>query len=249
MNNYEKLKKLYDQIDELLNNNITFSNEKFQAWYQECRRFLSNTYGADSVELGNFDFTRFQSMTFDKEESIRTCQNGLQVAKTNFKTLLDELSEEINSNNELNISDNKDKVFIVHGHDKGLKYQVSNLLRRIGLNPIILHEEENLGRTIIEKLEECSQNAYAAVILFTPDDIGRGQSEETASARGRQNVVFEAGFFIGLLGRKRTILIKSDKSVELPGDLDGMVYTEDMVEFKIAKELKAMGLPIDMNSL
>ena len=35
------------------------------------------------------------------------------------------------------------KVFIVHGHDGELKYNVSHWLQKGGLEPIILHETAN----------------------------------------------------------------------------------------------------------
>ena len=54
---------------------------------------------------------------------------------------------------------------------------------------------------------------------------------------------------MGLLGRRKTMLIVSDNKIELPGDLSGVVYSDDSNEYTIAKELKAMGLQIDMNSL
>ncbi len=60
---------------------------------------------------------------------------------------------------------------------------------------------------------------------------------------------FEAGYFMGLLGRNKTILIQSDSSIELPGDLSGVVYSDGASEFTIARELKAMGFNIDLNNL
>ena len=46
--------------------------------------------------------------------------------------------------------ENKD-VFIVHGHDGGLKNEVARFITNMGYNPIILHEQPNRGKTIIEK--------------------------------------------------------------------------------------------------
>lgn len=44
------------------------------------------------------------------------------------------------------------KVFIVHGHDS-LKTEVELFLTKLGLEPIILHKQANMGKTIIEKIE------------------------------------------------------------------------------------------------
>jgi Predicted nucleotide-binding protein containing TIR-like domain len=44
-------------------------------------------------------------------------------------------------------------IFIVHGHDGPAKIELALFLERAGLNPIILHQQPNAGRTIIEKFE------------------------------------------------------------------------------------------------
>ena len=53
----------------------------------------------------------------------------------------------------------------------------------------------------------------------------------------------------GLLGRENVILLVSDKKIELPGDLKGVVYEGDGINVNIAKELKSMGLDIDLNKV
>ena len=89
----------------------------------------------------------------------------------------------------------------------------------------------------------------AAIILFTPDDDGKAKKEEVLKSRARQNVVFEAGYFAGLLGRNRTILIISDDNIELPGDLSGIVYNKEFWQFKVIQELKKIGFDVDANKL
>lgn len=46
-----------------------------------------------------------------------------------------------------------DKIFIVHGHDNGLKMKLHDF-RKLKLTPIILHEQASEGETIIEKLSD-----------------------------------------------------------------------------------------------
>ena len=120
------------------------------------------------------------------------------------------------------------RIFIVHGHDGGLKNAAARFIESLGLEPVILHEQPDLGRTIIEKFEEESSAAFA-VVLATPDDKAESAGEpttaqsESKSRRARQNVIFELGFFIGRLGRKKAILI-TDPAVDLPSDLSGVIY-------------------------
>lgn len=42
------------------------------------------------------------------------------------------------------------KVFIVHGHDELMMNSVARFISKLDLEPIILHEQPNEGRTIIE---------------------------------------------------------------------------------------------------
>jgi predicted nucleotide-binding protein len=45
------------------------------------------------------------------------------------------------------------KVFVVHGHVEGAWESVARFLESLGFAPIILHEQANNGRTVIEKVE------------------------------------------------------------------------------------------------
>ncbi|MFW1825321.1 TIR domain-containing protein, partial [Acinetobacter baumannii] len=61
-----------------------------------------------------------------------------------------------------------------------------------------------------------------------PDDEGKAVREPVIKYRARQNVVFEHGFLTGLYGRERVVfLVKKDENIELPGDVSGVVYTDE----------------------
>lgn len=45
----------------------------------------------------------------------------------------------------------KNKIFIVHGHDELAKVEVARFVEKLGLEAIILHEQASSGNTIIEK--------------------------------------------------------------------------------------------------
>ena len=114
-------------------------------------------------------------------------------------------------------------VFVVHGRDTGTKELVSRFLKSLDVVPVILHEQSNKGRTIIEKFEQHA-NVEFAVVLLTPDDVGGLQADEaTLEPRARQNVIFEMGYFIGRLGRDRVCAITKD-GVEIPSDYSGVLY-------------------------
>lgn len=143
------------------------------------------------------------------------------------------------------------KVFIVHGHDEAAKQSVARFLEKIGFEAVILHERPNKGRTIITKFREEAADIGFAIVLMTPDDHGAKSGSAATSPRARQNVVFELGFFIGILGQERVAaLVKGD--IEPPSDFDGVAYISlDNGAWKmdLSKELEAAGYKIDWNDV
>jgi hypothetical protein len=140
-------------------------------------------------------------------------------------------------------------VFVVHGHDQATRESVARFIERLGLEVVILHEQPNQGRTLIEKFETHSTVAYA-VVLLTPDDTCQGPDATTS--RARQNVIFELGYFFGTLGRQRVAALYVH-GVELPTDVNGLAYiqvdTNGAWKYLLAKELAAAGLPVDPSRL
>ena len=141
-------------------------------------------------------------------------------------------------------------VFIVHGHDEAVKHKVARCIEQMGLTAIVLDEQADKGLTVIEKFEENSKNVGFAVVLFTLDDKGRSVKEDDLKPRARQNVVFELGYFVGKLGRNRVCLLRKG-DVEIPSDYTGVLYTpgESNLKLKLAKEIKAAGLPVDTDKM
>lgn len=278
MNDYERLKEFYDEADKLIRNKVTAGDQRFKDWKLKVSRYLSHRYGIQSVEMEEFRKTEFEDVfDFDNaEKKIETCRKGLEATKRTFKIYLKEISKEIlenaqksmrqqlremqkeryedgmlmNASQEVSMKKAKEykKVFIVHGHDNGLKQEVARLVEKQGLEAIILSEQANRGKTIIEKFEEHS-DVGAAICLFTGDDYGRTKDAEEDKLRARQNVVFEAGFFMGKLGRENVVLI-ANPDIEIPSDLKGFVYTnEKSWQIDALKELKTIGYAIDLNKL
>lgn len=157
----------------------------------------------------------------------------------------------------------KKKVFIVHGHNDALKTKVARVVEKMGLRAIILHEQEDYGKTVIEKFEENAEDIGFAIILLTADDLAVSHADlekedkekdykATYRNRARQNVIFEMGFFVGKLDRAHVFELQED-GLEEPSDLKGIIYTpvdkEDMWRFKLAKRLKAVGYEVNTDAL
>lgn len=143
------------------------------------------------------------------------------------------------------------RVFIVHGHEEAPRETVARFISSVGLEPVILHEQANRGMTIPEKLI-ANGNVGFAVVLLTPDDVGRSKAETVDSPRARQNVILELGYFVGRLGRDRVCALLKD-TVEIPSDYMGVVYTTFDAgggwRQQLAKELQAAGYEIDWNKV
>lgn len=148
---------------------------------------------------------------------------------------------------------NSGKVFVVHGHDDLAKTSVAKFIEKMGLEAIILHEQPNNGKTIIEKFEANAADVSFAVVLLTPDDVAAPSANPDASRfRARQNVILELGYFCGALGRDRVCVLYKGE-VEIPSDYLGVIYTPfddaGAWHLQLAKEMKGAGIHIDFNKV
>lgn len=263
MSDYEKFKAIYNEIDLLISNLVGCSDPRFKEWEFRADRFLARHYGQESEERIRFskvDFGEYHGQN-DILACVR-CKSGLQEAKAIFKVYLDELEQEdvdraaerikavggevVKINNW--VEKKYDKVFVVHGHDNALKQEVARIIEKQGLEAVILSEQANGGKTIIEKIEE-NADVGAAICLFTKDDYGRAKDASEDKLRARQNVVFEAGYFMGKLGRGNVIIV-ADKDLELPSDMQGVVYTDSKNwKIEVLQGLDKIGYTIDFNKL
>lgn len=148
----------------------------------------------------------------------------------------------------------QNKVFVVYGHDEQSRARLDAMLRRWGLEPLIIDQLPSEGQTIIEKLEKYTEEARFGVVLATPDDEGfrRDHADEKAF-RARQNVVLELGMLLSRLGRaKVAILLHQQEKMERPSDIQGLIYIpfRDNLEkdagLLLAKEMVAAGYQIDV---
>lgn len=182
-----------------------------------------------------------------RNASAHLCLRALNRAKELLPFLRDD------SDTKLPKPENVRKVFVVHGHNDALKNAVARVLEKLELQPVILHEQPNKGRTIIEKFLDYADVAFA-VVLLTPDDLGGLASGDVSKfkPRARQNVILELGFFLGKLSRKRVAAIYTS-GVELPSDYSGVLFIPHdeagVWQYQLAKEFKAAGVRIDLNKL
>lgn len=215
------------------------NDKKFIAWKNKVLYELKKLKQDDFISEIIIAFNAFGGL--HDERAFEDVSSKLYTLKDNIDQYL------IPDNNEtvgLAEMSNK-KIFIVHGHDEKLKYEMANWLGSLDLEPIILHLTANMGiKTIIDKIQENS-DVRCAIVLMTADDLGKAKAEEELKPRARQNVVFEAGYFLGKLGEEHVILLY-DNGLEAPGDLSGCVYIEADPyggwKEQVRTEFKAMGI-------
>jgi len=255
----EKLGRQLGIIEELKGESADSVN--FKKWERDTRVALENIFGKGTghvLEFINIAYYRVATWVEARSGGIRgnPYLEGLEKAQVILKSFIDEVGEywpevepepkkEARSLEQLG-SD----IFIVHGHDEAAKQTVARFIEKLDLRPIILHEQPNAGRTVIEKFEDYT-NVGFAVVLMTPDDVGASvDDKDNLKLRSRQNVVFELGFFLGRLGRKRVCALYKE-GVEIPSDYQGVLFVPMDKDFGwkllLAREIKAAGISIDLN--
>jgi len=186
---------------------------------------------------------QFQGKSPAKEELADALANTANMAVS---------SNSVRNNNGLS-----NKIFVVYGHDQNARNQLDAMLRRWGLDPLILDQLPSKGQTIIEKLEEYTADVGFAVVLATPDDEGyRRNHEDEKTYRARQNVVLELGMLLTKLKREKVaILLKDQETMERPSDIQGLIYIPFKDDLQkeagslLAKEMAAQGYSIDIKNL
>jgi predicted nucleotide-binding protein len=200
-------------------------------------------FGSDSPhieELASIQFSRNMPMASSSsgskypsdEQRRKAHENAWRSGRTQSVNLVDAMLQELDlteatrqEDDQVPSGSNPDHVFVVHGHDNEMKLAVAWTVKKLGLEPVILHEQPDRGQAIIEKIERHSDVGFAVVSL-SPDDIGylEGKGPDAARPRARQNVIFELGYFAGKLGRANVVALYRGE-IELPSDYDGVLYT------------------------
>lgn len=221
-------------------------------WYEFTSELLRQIASTDELQD---DFTGKGNFSFDPDISTASYLKKLRSIFDRLELL--PVSEERPSS--LQAADKRStgepasrRVFVVHGHDDGIKETVARFLTKLQLEPVVLHEQPNQGRTVIEKFERYAGVGFA-VVLLTPDDVGYPAGHaEAAKPRARQNVVLELGFFLAALGRDRVCVLYKG-GVEVPSDYSGVLYEEldhkGAWRLRLASEIKAAGVSVDLNKV
>lgn len=237
-----------------------FGRERFAAWRRQMSIFLDQSLPRTSSKLDS----KLNHIAYYRGRSESDLDVFMRMDGNTCIAFIDSLLMDVHNNEfdftakpEVAVAHKKSKpaeqkrVFVVHGHDQLLLAKVARFVERLGLEPVILHEQASKGMTIIEKIEANSDVGFA-LVLYTPDDKGNKAEEADKGQlndRARQNVVFEHGYLIAKLKRANVVPLMGGR-IEIPSDISGVVYVDDKNwQVEIAKEMLAAGYEIDFNRL
>jgi predicted nucleotide-binding protein len=252
-----KLRRRIKDLEELNPQTIRYNDQRIRNVESQIRDTILGIFEENSPEFQEHRYHEIWEGPQYANMSEWALQQGVEKGISQSKTMLEGLISRLEEKKldfsppETDLSQPAgNAVFLVHGRNDSIRETVARFLERFGLKVIILHEQADQGRTIIEKFEDHSQDAGFAVVLLTGDDRG-GTKDEVAATyqpRARQNVIFELGFFIGKLKRRKVAALY-EEGVEIPSDYQGVLFIKMDADWKLklAREIKAGGFHIDLN--
>lgn len=257
MNGQDKAKAL-SRLNDVLKRaqdikELSADSPDFKKWHRDATVAIRYAFGKKSDHIADFKDIHFDPwIPPDDEDWNEEYQEGLRSAEAMLKSMIEEIAEYWEDAPTASVAKtNNGRIFLMHGRDEAAQATVARFLEQLGLDPVILAEQPSEGKTIIEKFEVHAAKVGYAVALLTADDVGSRSGEDRLRPRARQNVIFELGYFVGCLGRKRVCaLTKGDP--EIPSDYDGVVYIpmeSDAWKMELIKELKAAGFDVDANKV
>ena len=258
----EKLGRRVEEVRGLDPRTIRYDDARVDTAESNIREAIREVFGSRSPEFHEHQFHQISHgalyVGMSEQELQANFAAGIPQTITMLQGLIarldekraDALPDTPAATSPRSVPGSTHRIFVVHGRDEATKHAVARFLEKVGLQPIILHEQPNRGRTLIEKFEQNSDVGFA-VVLLTPDDQGHlAAHPEQETPRARQNVILELGYFIGRLGRARVCALHKG-GVELPSDLHGIVYVSlegpQNWQILLAKEIKAAGMAVDLN--
>ncbi len=229
----KELIRVMKEFQEWKNDVLQFINEnhpKKVNGINDCFKALQeNDYNASNFD-GVIAFLRSLDSDVQQKDEIQVDSDIQKVIKIQGSTYLTKSN------------DKSPKVLIINGHEDLLSYQLEGFLRNLGIEPFFLHKQPYQGRTVIEKLEVYQDFSFAIVLYTAPNNV----------IKISPNVLFEHGYLTSKLGRNRVCALVEGHNM-LPSDLAGIIYIpvdgNGGWKIMLAKEMKAVGLNVDLNKL
>jgi len=227
-------------------------------WTESNRTWLDKTLGGEAAaEYRAASTHRYgYSATRDPVRKLIPLRNAVESEISKLKSIRGRLDmwepePDIEYSSHTGRASSDAPIFIVHGRNTLRAESVAHTVSTVtGRRTIILRDQPHMGRTLMEKFEQHAAAVSYAIIVLTADDKGSLADEIETRPRGRQNVIFEMGYFYGLIGREHvSVLIQP--GIEKPSDMDGIVYItyDDNGAWKteLFRELQNAGINIRLS--
>lgn len=130
------------------------------------------------------------------------------------------------------IRERRDVFLAYSGELEGTAHSIKTILTELGATVLDWKTDFPGGPTILQQVDDAARRTSGGVFLFTRDDPLKGTHpllrffgllERVEQAAPRDNVIFEAGFFVRSKGHERVLIIR-EQGAKMPADLGGVIY-------------------------
>jgi predicted nucleotide-binding protein len=167
------------------------------------------------------DFPQIQTEPTVKMATYSTEPMNFDRTQVEFLARTIEQLFEIRAHSELaspEVGATEPRVFISHGRASDWREVQTYIERDVGIMTLELEQEPNLGRTVLQKLEQEASKCTSAVIVMTGDD-----KDVEGNVRMRENVLHEIGYFQAKFGLSAVCLLH-EEGTSTPSNIHGLVY-------------------------
>ncbi len=142
-------------------------------------------------------------------------------------------------------------VLILHERDEDVEKALSQFVRKLGFELLLITESTDGIKASIERLGQQTQIGFA-MLLASSEDIAGAQSLDQPLSPAARRAAFDMGYCCGKLGPDRVCVLHIS-SAGLFHDENGVNYIPiDAAEgwqIQLAKQLKRSGLDVDLNKV
>ena len=147
-------------------------------WRRDVQVAIRHIFGKESTHINDFNSVRFwpNYSPSTESEKIELYLRGVKETQAILGSMIEEIQEFWSDDETLaekavssrtssrpKVIENNTQIFIVHGHDEAMKQSVARTIENLELEPVILHERPDKGRTIIKKFEDYADVSFAVV--------------------------------------------------------------------------------------
>lgn len=148
------------------------------------------------------------------------------------------------------------RIIVVSGTDEKMKQTLTAALRKLGLASVVMSEEPNQGKKIIDRFAKEYADIGFAVVLLSPDVYVYPKGEE-ATKRQRtpsMDVALMFGFLLGKLGKDKVLAFyRETANFAFPMSYEGVKFTalddRDTWKLSLIRELTGCGYTVDAERL